>query len=472
MYISTIFSQGGTGMMGKPQRREGKLFYTQVNLDERVPANHPLRRIASVVDFSFARRQVAALYGRKGHESLDPALTLKLLFLCFYENVRSERELMRELPLRLDWLWFCELDLDSPIPDHSVLSKARSRWGQKVFEELFSRVVNLCQQAGLVEGKTLHADSTLLKASASLEGRVSRKLWEQLEAAENPGSSPAPAGSPADTPADGGVAGGGGATSSSPRPAKLNERLVSPVDPDAATSTRKQGGTTLGYRDHRLVDDQHGVILATCATAADVDDGAMLQTLVETSRSHAGIDPEELVGDSMYGTQENYQWAREEGIKAYLKKRRGKDSPKVSWLKLLPEDCTRTRALYLLGRRRSRSEGGFAEAHVRMNHRRCRWRRRQRVQMQCYLVASVQNIKKLLRCSGRRSPAALALAAVTPRGPLPRRLVQHPATTSHRHPMKRSCFNRHWATVPSSVFSGVHSPGESLAGPSLTLRVL
>jgi len=401
----------GFAMMGKRQRREEKLFYVNVNIEDRIPANHPLRQIAQAVDFAFIRREVADLYGVNGHQSLDPVLTLKLCFLCFYENVRSERELMRQLPLRLDWLWFCELDLDSVIPHHSVLSKARKLWGEAIFEKLFSHILLLCQNAGLVGGTTLHADSTLLKADASLEGRVSRKLWEQLEEARNADVPPAPA-VPA-TPAVPVVPAVPAANSS--KPVKLNDRLVSPVDPDAATSTRKKGGTTLGYRDHRLVDDQHGVIVSTIATPADVDDGAMLPELLDES-SRRAIAPVEIVGDSMYGTIDNYQMCREQNIKAYLKKRRGKDSPKVSWLKQLPEDCSEHRALYLLGRRRSRAEGSFAEAHVRMDHRRCRWRRRSRVQMQCYLVSSVQNIKKLIRYSRRRA-VSLALA-MTRRRPL------------------------------------------------------
>ena len=107
-------------MMGRPRKRQAKLFYTGWNLSERIPDDHPLRRIRQLVPFDTVRSRVADCYGYNGHEGLDPALILKLLFLLFYENVRSERELMRQLPMRLDWLWFCELDLDDPIPHHSV----------------------------------------------------------------------------------------------------------------------------------------------------------------------------------------------------------------------------------------------------------------------------------------------------------------------------------------------------------------
>ena len=433
-------------MMGKPLHREPKLFHIGFDLDGRVPADHVLRRVDRAVDFSFVRELVAARYGRNGHASLDPALVLRLLFLCFFENVRSERELMRQLPLRLDWLWFCRLDLDSPVPDHSVLSKARRRWGERAFEQVFAHVLHLCRAAGLVGGETSHADSTLLRASASLDGRVSRKLWEQLERHEDEHEHEQQRGQEQQQEErereqedlyrndgddeDDGDGDGDNVEPEKSKPKdkpsqkakakpklkpklKLNELLVSPVDPDAATSTRRKGGTTLGYRDHRLIDDHRGIILATVATAADVDDGAMLADLLERQQRYTDTLPAEAVGDSMYGTADNYRLLAEQGIRPYLKKRRGRLSPKVSsWLTLLPAGCSSARARYLLGRRKSRAEGSFAEAHVRMDHRRCRWRRRWRTQVQCSLVAAVQTLKKLagLTPSGRRRACTHARA--------------------------------------------------------------
>ena len=72
-----------------------------------------------------------------------------MLLLIFY-NVRSERELVLTIPERLDWLWFLGYDLDDEIPNHSVLSKARARWGVEAFKALFERIVWQCVQAGLV----------------------------------------------------------------------------------------------------------------------------------------------------------------------------------------------------------------------------------------------------------------------------------------------------------------------------------
>jgi len=103
-----------------------------------------------------------------------------MLLLVFY-NVRSERELMDTLPERLDWLWFLGYDLDSEIPDHSVLSKARKRWGPEVFRSFFERIVLQCVEAGLVDGKKIFLDASLVEADASNDSVLDMKnLKSQL----------------------------------------------------------------------------------------------------------------------------------------------------------------------------------------------------------------------------------------------------------------------------------------------------
>jgi transposase len=149
-----------------------ELFNYAVNLDRRVRADHPLRAIRTTVDFRFVRQEVAHCYGHNGQVSVDPEVILKLMFLLFLDNVKSERELMRMLPERLDYLWFLGFGLEDDIPDHSVLSKARARWGPAVFEALFVRIVQQCVAAGLVDGSKLHLDGSLINAHASRDSVV------------------------------------------------------------------------------------------------------------------------------------------------------------------------------------------------------------------------------------------------------------------------------------------------------------
>jgi IS5 family transposase len=265
-------------------------------------------------------------------------------------------------------------------------------------------------------------DSTLLKANASLSSRISRKLWEQLEeglegevgegsqeprepggpqsqqesASEGCDRTPAPV---EDTQAEELPSGPTG---------KHNARRVSRTDPDAATTCRRGQGVLLGYRDHSLVDGKYGVVTATVATAADYDDGALLETLVDHQEGYIGQQPQRVVGDSAYGTQANLEGMRGRGIRPYLKRRASK-SDRRGWLARMADQCDPAVALALMRRRLHTAEGRFAEAHVRYDHRRCRWRRRWRVQIQCYLVAMVQNVGKLLRwAGGSRRPARSA----------------------------------------------------------------
>lgn len=100
-------------MMGMQEAPQSSLFYIGINIDKRIRANHPLRRIREQIDFDFSYAEVKDCYGTKGNVSVPPPVILKLMLLLVLYNVRSERELMDTLPERLDWLWFLDYDLDS-----------------------------------------------------------------------------------------------------------------------------------------------------------------------------------------------------------------------------------------------------------------------------------------------------------------------------------------------------------------------
>ncbi|MFO1458420.1 MAG: transposase [Verrucomicrobiota bacterium] len=91
---------------------------------------------------------MARAYGANGNVSADPVVLVKLMILLFLEDIPSERDFTARLPERLDYLWFLDFTLDTPIPNHSVLSKARKRWGP----EVFVHSVRQCVDAGLVDG--------------------------------------------------------------------------------------------------------------------------------------------------------------------------------------------------------------------------------------------------------------------------------------------------------------------------------
>lgn len=301
-------SQSCGAMMGI-QSTQKDLFSYQVDLDRRVRQDNPLRAIREKVDFSWVRADVAHHYGNNGNESVDPEVILKLLFLLFLDNVKSERELMRIVPERLDYLWFLGYGLDDQIPDHSVLSKARVRWGRETFERFFVRTVSQCVEVGLVDGRKIFADSSLVEANASNKSfvRTSPELASALRAAY------AVEESKFEIPKE-----------RRPRAyAPKNLSSVSRTDPDATMATKELRGTYAiakpRYKSHRVVDGQCGVVTAVETTLGHIYDGACLLTLTEQHHRTTGIGAQTVVGDQHYGTRENIRKLQALGICTHMK---------------------------------------------------------------------------------------------------------------------------------------------------------
>ena len=298
------------------QSGQKEMFSYQVDLDRRIRADHPLRAIRREIDFSFVRLEVAHCYGYNGQVSVDPEVILKLMFLLFLDNVKSERELMRMLPERLDYLWFLGFGLDDDIPDHSVLSKARARWGQEIFESLFVRTVQQCVQAGLVDGTKLHLDGSLIEASASRDSVVKAspelitalKRAYQVEERKLEGHQGAPQYQP------------------------VNASLCSTTDPDAPCVRNSKigasGDTRPRYKQHRAVDDRCGVITATVTTPGDVAEPTQTVALIEQHQHNGGGTVATVIGDQQYGTIDNHRTLQQRGLRTHLKIMPGRPRPK------------------------------------------------------------------------------------------------------------------------------------------------
>jgi transposase len=298
-------------MMGKSKHVEPKLFYHGFSLESRVPADHILRKVGQLVDFSFVRSQVEYLYGANGHVSLDPAVILKLMFLLLYYNVKSERALMEQLPLRLDWLWFCGYDIDNLTPDHSVLSKARRRWGQEAFSEFFALILGKCIDTGLVDGTIVHVDSSMIDGNASKDSLnpqlrlIGQKLYNELDE-----QSPSAAEMESRTSQDSETQDRDEEEQNSgPHEDDALERRISSTDPDARLG-KKYGQSTLGYKDHRAVDDQCGIITGTVTTAANINDQHVLANVLQQHEANTETQVKTVVADKAYGTIENYKFLK------------------------------------------------------------------------------------------------------------------------------------------------------------------
>src|SRR5216684_2816060 len=115
---------GGQSMMGERQVQQDLLFY-QFSLERHVPEKHLLRAIDRFVELDGVRTHLAPFYSATGRPSIDPELLIRMLIVGYYFGIRSERRLCEEVHLNLAYRWFCRLDLEGVVPDHSTFSKTR-----------------------------------------------------------------------------------------------------------------------------------------------------------------------------------------------------------------------------------------------------------------------------------------------------------------------------------------------------------
>jgi len=160
-------------MMGSKAR-----LFTPVSarsLDELVPVAHFYRQVDRVLDLSFVRALVQDCYtGGTGRPSIDPVVFFKLARVVFFEGIRSERQLLRLAADRLSVRWYLGDNPDEPLPDHSSLTRIRTRYGLEVFRRFFEVIVEQCQRAGLVWGKGRYLDATQVQADAALDSLTAR----------------------------------------------------------------------------------------------------------------------------------------------------------------------------------------------------------------------------------------------------------------------------------------------------------
>jgi len=188
-----------------------------------------------------------------------------MALLGYLYGITSERKLAEECRLNLAFMWFLGYDLDEMPPDHSILSKARARFGREVYEQFFRHVVRLCQEAGLVEGEKVFIDATLLKANASLDSLVEREVYHQLKTTPEEYLDRVWEENPLESPKDLDESNSSGSDEPPPREearkkpsgrsVRTNERWVSRTDPDASLVTRKGlSKPLLAHKVHIAVD--------------------------------------------------------------------------------------------------------------------------------------------------------------------------------------------------------------------------
>ncbi len=151
--------------------RSGELF-SDVDLEKRVGADHPLRAIRSLTDAALweLSRDFAALYSGLGRPSIAPEMLLRAMLLQAFYSVRSERQLMERLEFDLLFRSFVGLGVDDGVWDHSTFSKNRDRlMDGEIAAKFLSAVLAQARVRRLLSNEHFSVDGTLIEAWASMK---------------------------------------------------------------------------------------------------------------------------------------------------------------------------------------------------------------------------------------------------------------------------------------------------------------
>jgi transposase len=143
-----------------------------LNVEERVPEDHPLRPIKLMADEALKRisRTFDRMYSKSGRPSIPPERLLKSMLLMALFSVRSERQLCEQLEYNLLFRWFLDMDMLEPVFDHCAFFDNRRRiLEHDVAGRFFSAVVEQARAAGLMSREHFSVDGSLIEAWASMK---------------------------------------------------------------------------------------------------------------------------------------------------------------------------------------------------------------------------------------------------------------------------------------------------------------
>ena len=175
-------------MRGEDTRGDGLFSY--VDLEARVPADHPLRAIRVLVDEALAALSgdFERLYSRTGRPSIAPEKLLRALLLQAFYTIRSERQLMEQLDYNLLFRWFVGLSMDAPVWDATVYSKNRDRLvAGDVAARFLQAVLRGARVRRLLSDEHFSVDGTLIEAWASMKSFRPKDGGDEPPAGRNVG---------------------------------------------------------------------------------------------------------------------------------------------------------------------------------------------------------------------------------------------------------------------------------------------
>ena len=420
-----------TKMTPQKQEQNNPVFH-YFQMEDLVPQDHILREIDKLVDFSFVRDAVKDCYCHdNGRPGVDPELVVRMLLIGYLYNL-SENRLCQEVTMHAEKRLFCHMtSFEDKVPDRSTVNKLRNhRWATSgLFQLIMQRIVQQCIDVGLVGGRHLSVDGTQIRANASV------KSIEPIEPPVSLDEYLTSIGFKGDTVTTHDTS----QTPSHPQDRDFhgkrftNETHRSTTDPDARLYKKSKGKeASLSYIGNDLIDTQSRVILDTRASrATGTAECEAALAMVETLETYTLPDkPSTLAGDTGYGSGDFIADLLDQGIVPHIPLRASshpealptwKNKTKFAHIQAKRDKKVRAAKARNLARfisataqfkrsqkLRKRNEHLFAEAKQNHGMERARYRGLAPLQEQLFLIASVQNLKRLVSFMRRKKAAVQA----------------------------------------------------------------
>jgi transposase len=352
-----------------------------VDLEERVPRNHPLRVIKQFADRALGELSPVfeAMYAAGGRPSIPPERLLKASLLIALYSVRSERAFCEELDYQLLYRWFLDMGLVEPSFDPTAFTKNRQRLlRHDVAQRFFDEVVRQAAGLGLLSDEHFTVDGTLIEAAASLKSF-------------RPKDEP-----PSDTPPDD----PGNPTVNFHGERRSNATHQSTTDPEARLAKKGRGKEAhLAFMGHALMENRHGLLVDfQLSQATGTAERDAVPGLIEQARER-GFHPRTLAADKGYDTRDCVADLRERQVTPHV-------TQNTSGRRSAIDRRTTRHSGYAMSQRiRKRVEEIFGWMKTVGGLRRTRYRGLERTQLAGYLVATAYNLVRLVRLIGSATPA-------------------------------------------------------------------
>jgi len=413
--------------MGRNKARQASMFVAK-SAALRGPRHRFYEALEKLLREAAFDREVEALCsayyekdGTLGRRSVPPGVYFRMLLVGFFEGIESERGICWRCEDSLSLRSFLGLELDEHIPDHSTLSRTRTRLPGEVYEKVFDLVLGIVDQHGLLKGKVVGVDSTYLRADASMKTIIRRDTGEGYNAYLER------------------LAKDGGMESPSVEDLRRMDRnrkgkrtsnkdWKSPVDNDARIARMKDGTTRLAHKAEHVVDMQAGVIIHAEILDATTGDASSIVDSIDKADTRLGAirddddddaplassgdgpcatkQIKEACGDKGYHKATTIRELERHGVRTYIpeRKQRGKRrfTDKGGWCTARAVYKNRARVARAKGKALQRKRGELIErtfAHVLETggHRRARLRGRDNITKRYLVHVAGFNLSLVLR---------------------------------------------------------------------------